>query len=212
MKHLDDAAALALVEATSASTRAEPPAHVAGCARCRALIDEYRRLLAAFEEVHSCGQPPESVLRWARAYADTVAARPRPRLRLLPCVAMGDALVAAVRGGNGISRAVLHGDERHQLDLRLEPEGAGRARLHGQLVPLADDAVEGWTITAVLSGDEGPGSSGTRGARSTRTDACGEFWIPDLADGERLSLLVDNGDERIVVPRLVIGERLGEES
>jgi hypothetical protein len=211
MKHLDDAAALALVEAGIASTGAELPAHVAGCARCRALMDEYRRLLAAFETVQACGRPPERVLRWARAYAGTAAARPRPRWRLLPCVARGDALVAAVRGGNGISRAVLHGDERHQLDLRLEPAGAGRARLHGQLVPLADDAVEGWTITAVLSSDEGAEADGPRGARTTRTDASGEFWISDLADGERLSLLADNGEERIVIPRLVVGEQPDEE-
>jgi hypothetical protein len=194
MKHLDDAAAVAIAEG---SKDPKPSAHLAECARCRKLVDDYRHLLDVAE---ACDRPPEGLQRWARAYA-RLAAPAKPTWRALSFIARGGALVAAVRGGEAISQAVLYGDERHQLDMRFEPSPGGKARLHGQLVPLQDDAVEGWSITAVLEGGD---------SRSTRTDAGGEFWLEGLAWGEGLSLVAEGETERIVVARVLAGECVGE--
>ncbi len=187
MGHLDDLTALALAEGRSDPRLAE---HASRCRRCRELVAGIQRLLGALEGGR---QPalPERLRRWAQAYARTQAVT-RPRFSLLGLLSEGAPLAAAVRG-SGPAAAMLYGDERYQLDLRLEPMAAGAARLHGQVVPLGAATTGHFTVTVVAS-------DGT--TTTTAVDEWGEFHVDHLQAATGLSLVLEAENERLVVPCL----------
>jgi hypothetical protein len=160
MRHLNDSVVIELIEGGGGP---EARRHLDGCDRCRDRADRFRALLTALEA--SGGEaPPAGLTAWARAYARTAA--PTARVSILDFLAGGRQPVPAVRGALRSEAALLFGDERHQLDLRLEPTAEGRVRVHGQVVPLRGGDPTSWKISLVTG--EGELVTGT-------TDRFGEF-------------------------------------
>jgi hypothetical protein len=187
MKHLDELTAIALAEGAGA----DPGQHAASCPSCSARVARYRLLLEALAAERGSG-PPERLLRWARAYARTTASTPPRHWALLAFLTQGAPLQAAVRGGMPGS-ALLFGDDRHQLDLRVDPTPSGRVRLHGQIVPLDASEAGGWEVIALTA-------EGT--TLRTIADEAGEFQLEAGASWPEMSLLAVRDDRRLVVPRL----------
>jgi len=194
MRHLDHAAALALVQGGGDDVERQ---HVAVCARCRRLAEECTHLLAGLQAVAEAPAPPQRLLRWARAYALTMEPAPN-RWRALQLLSQGTPLVATTRAAARTGAALLYGDDRHQVDLRIVPTRSGRCRLHGQIVPLASSPVSPWLISAV-----GPEGEVVR----TTSDDLGEFWLPELESWNGASLVATSGEDRVVVA--CVGPPLG---
>ena len=170
--------------------------HLAACSRCREAAAALRQTLAALADARHAAHPPLPLRRWALAYAGC-ALPDRPRPRLLALLAASAGPLAEVRAG-AAPAAALYGDERFQVDLRLEPDAAG-ARLHGQVVAVDDATPEPWTITAV----------GPDGVTSTVTsDSCGEFRIDGRAARWGVTVVAERAGERLVVSRFDGGEGL----
>jgi len=185
MTHLDDAAAMTLAKG-GADDAAR--AHAARCPQCEGVVAAFRRLYDTVAEVAGSEAPPDRLLRWAKAYART-RVQPRRRWTLLGLLSGGTPLVPAVRGGGLTEIALLFGDDRHHLDLRVEPGHHGGARLHGHVVPLQGDLTGRWNVTVVVPDCE---------TFRTDTDAAGEFWLQGISDWERASL-VAAGSETVIV-------------
>jgi hypothetical protein len=199
MKHLD---ALRAVEAAERGPDEGQRDHLAACRRCRQMVDGLRRILGVLAASGApLAEPPQGLMRWAQAYART-AGTARPRLQVLEFLAGGNHAVAAVRGQAEPARAVLYGDDAHHLDLRIEADRRGSARLHGQVVPLDSSEPERWLVSVVTPGGE---------VHSATTDTAGEFWIEDLSSWRNLSLVAEGEGQRLVVPRLDTEERDIEE-
>ena len=192
MRHLNDSVVIELIEGGGGP---EARRHLEGCVRCRTALDRFRTLLSALRA--PLGERPAAGLTaWARAYART-AVPSAPRVSVLGFLAGGSQPVAAVRGTLRSEAALLFGDERHQLDLRLEPAAAGRVRIHGQIVPLKGGATSPWQVSLVTG--HGELVTGT-------TDGTGEFWLDEVRLGPAGSLLVSNEEDRVLVPRLESAE------
>ena len=196
MTHIDDVTAFAVAENRADHSAQE---HLLGCERCRRLVDSYARLLAAMTSAAAHEPPPRGVLSWARAYART-RVETQPRWSFLPFLSHGAPLAAAVRGGELPGVALLFGDERHHMDIRVEPRPGGEMRLHGQIVPLTEAGPSPWTVTAVAPSGE---------ARRTVTDLGGEFWFDTVEGWQGTSLVAENEGERLVVARLGDGAQGG---
>jgi hypothetical protein len=192
MRHLSDSVVIELIEEGGGP---EPRRHLEGCARCRATVDRFRALLSALRSPQG-ETPPAGLAAWARAYART-AAPSSPRVRVLDFLAGGSQPVPAVRGALRSEAALLFGDERHQLDLRLEPAAEGRVRVHGQIVPLQGGESMPWQVSLVTGNGE---------VVTGATDGSGEFWLDEVLLGSAGSLLVSNAEDRVLVPRLESAE------
>ena len=192
MRHLPVSVVIELIEEGGGP---EARRHLDGCARCRATVERFRGLLQALEAPAAL-EPPRGLTAWARAYARSVASTAR-RVSVLSFLAGGTQPVPAVRGGLRSEAALLFGDERHQLDLRLEPAAEGRVRVHGQIVPLHAGRPGSWQVSLITGGGEV-----VMGA----TDGSGEFWLDEVLLGSAGSLLVHNAEERVVVPRVESAE------
>ena len=105
---------------------------------------------------------------------------------------------ASVRGVGAVGAAFLYGDDRHQLDLRVEPQAGGEVRLHGQVIPLQAPCERPWIIVAV-----GPAGDVTR----TCSDPAGEFRLECAGSWVGLSLVAENGGDRLVVGH--VGTKVG---
>ncbi len=170
--------------------------HLAACERCREEAAAVRRTAGALELAHHADPPPQALSRWAVAYA-RCAAPDRPRPRLLALLAASAGPLVEVRAG-AAAAAALYGDERFQVDLRLEPDRAG-ARLHGQVVSVDDPTPAPWQVTAV----------GAHGVTTTvASDAFGEFRIDGPAARWGVTVIAQRGDDRLVVSRFDGGEEL----
>jgi hypothetical protein len=187
MKHLDELTAIALAEGAGT----EGSRHAAGCPSCSARVARYRVLLEALTEARG-DAPPERLLRWARAYARTTTPTPPLHWAILVFLTQGAPLQAAVRGGIPGS-ALLFGDDRHQLDLRVDPTASSRVRLHGQIVPLDAGEAGGWEVIALTA------DGGTMRATA---DQAGEFVLEVGGSWPEVSLVAVRDDQRLVVPRL----------
>jgi hypothetical protein len=185
MKHLDELTLIALAEG------ADGGEHTAACPSCSARVARYRFLLGILADPPR-DAPPERLLRWARAYARTTTSTPPHQWAILAFLTQGAPLQAAVRGGIPGS-ALLFGDDRHQLDLRVDPTPSGRVRLHGQIVPLDAGEAGGWEVIALTA--EGM-------TMRTTTDQAGEFLLEAGGAWTELSLVAVRDDQRLVVPRL----------
>jgi len=191
MHHLDDSAAIDVVEGVAGEDQL---GHLAECGRCRRVVAGYR---TAVEVLRGCAEaregPPEGLLRWARAYARTAGSPVTLRLRVLSFLAGGAQPVAAVRNGGEPGRAVLYGDEAHHLDLRIDVSQRMGAHVHGQVVPIDEDTGRRWQVCAVTF----DGS-----VHLTATDPEGEFWLDGLESWRWMTVVLEDGDERLVVPRV----------
>jgi hypothetical protein len=188
MKHLDDDAALALAEG---QTQPQASRHAEACSACAQRVARYRTLLELLADA-AATPPPARVVSWARAYARTQAA-PRRRWSVLLFLTEGMPATASVRGGHALTTALLFGDERFHLDLRVNPAAGNRVLLHGQVVPLTPAAPGAWEVIAVT--DDG------RLLRTT-ADPLGEFWLEAGPRWHEASLIAVSAGERLVVPRL----------
>jgi len=165
--------------------------------RLGAMVAQFRKLLGALDEARVGGPPPEALLHWARVWArETAPGSPSVISRLLEVLSFGVPGLAEARGVAGAGQAVLYGDERYHLDVRLETGEDGSHRVRGQVLPASD----------AFSTPEGPWSIrvlGPRGRIATAvSDDYGEFRI-DAMDGDReLSLVAERGTERLIVARL----------
>jgi hypothetical protein len=196
MRHIDDATAIAAAEDRADQGTQE---HLLGCERCRRLVDSYARLLAAMTSAAAQEPLPQGMTRWARSYART-RIETRPRWTFLPFLSHGAPLAAAVRGSELPGVALLFGDTRHHVDIRVESSPDGEMRLHGQIVPLIETAASPWRVTAVAPSGE---------ARHTFTDLGGEFWFDAVEGWQATSLVAENEGERLVVARLGDGAQGG---
>jgi hypothetical protein len=188
MRHVDDIQAFAAADGTAADSVKQ---HIDCCPRCRAAVEECQRLLADLDTLRTAlTDPPQRLQRWARAWAGAVA-HSRPRLSVLDILAIGAQPLAAVRDAGGHDTAMLYGDDRYQLDVRVTGRSDGTSRLHGQIVPLPASPQGRWKVTTVSS--EGSVMTAT-------SDANGEFWIEGVTRWEGLSLVADSETDRLIVP------------
>ncbi len=189
MKHLDINAAVDLADGGKHPLL---ESHVEDCGRCRRLVASVSStLLALTGATESLAEPPLGLQRWARAYA-RVATATRPRLRVLGFLAGGANPLAAVRGSLEHSQAILYGDERTHIDLRVEAGVDGSVRLHGQVVPVGEKEHKRWKLSVV---------SPDGNFHTTTTDGDGEFWIDGLSSSYGWTLMAESEDLRLLVPR-----------
>lgn len=186
-RHIDHADAL-----TAAEGRAGPGVldHLEHCPRCRRLVADFERLMGVLRSSASAPSLPAGLSRWAAAYARMHSGR-GAQWRVLGLLSRGPGHATALRGEIP-SVALLFGDDRHQLDVRIDRDGE-LARLHGHIVPLAGDGPSAWRITLI---------SGAGHTRHTSSDDRGEFWVDGLEVWQRQSLVAEAGRERLVVARL----------
>jgi len=197
MKHLTDQQALAVAEDTAPEDARD---HAASCARCATAVGRLRTLLGRLDSPrHHLTSPPVGLTRWARAYVD-VALHAERRTCVLGLLAFGAAPVAGVRNGVAQGSAVLYGDARHQLDVRVEPHGDDLS-IHGQVVPLDDAEPHAWHVVMMMSDGQ---------VHETTSDAFGEFTIDGLTSSTGASLVLEDREARLVVPRVGRSQDGGE--
>jgi hypothetical protein len=186
MKRHDDDLALHLAESGEPDATLEP--------ELAALVGDFRRVLGALKIARK--EPPAMpphLERWARAWVDTRLPEPEGLVSRILSVLATNAPAPAVRNGHAGGSAVLYGDEKHHVDLRVEPTENNGHRLRGQILGLDRQADEPWHISLV-----GPDGS----MYMVDTDATGEFAIEGVPVTTGTSFVAQRGDERLVVARL----------
>ncbi len=187
--------ALAVAEGRAS---AEDRARVERDPNLAGLAAEFRRLLDALKTASVDSGPPEHLLHWARVWAREAAPRPATPVvsRLLEILAFGMPGFAPVRGMAAGGPAVLYGDERHQLDIRMEPLRDDAFSIRGQVVPIGDGGrrLDPWSIRLVARGGE---------VLQAVSDEDGVFQFPGPVDVDGMALIAERGTERLIVPRLV---------
>jgi hypothetical protein len=189
MRHIDEATALAAAEGTADPRVVE---HLGGCNRCRDLVASFARLVRVLSSRPENGEIPGGLQRWAQAYARTRDRQPSP-FSVLGLLSRGAPFATATRGGALHGVALLFGDERHQVDVRIQSSDGESVCVHGHIVPLQESTDDPWEITVL------PGSGASL---RTTTDPHGEFWLEEVQGWQSLSLVATNGRERLVVARL----------
>jgi hypothetical protein len=186
-RHIDHADALAAAE-----NRAGPEVldHLEGCPRCRRLVADFERLMGVLISSASAPSLPAGLSRWAAAYGRIHSPR-NAQWSVLGLLSRGPGPATALRGELS-SVALLFGDDRHQLDVRIDRDGE-QTRLHGHIVPLSGDGPSAWRITLI---------SGAGRTRHIASDDRGEFWVDGLGAWQSHSLVAEAGRERLVVARL----------
>ena len=184
----------------AASARREAEIHLAGCSSCRSLFGEAQRIVAAMHGDDLAAAPPSVIARALQAFrplARPVAAGaegPGPVRRWLEGLLQFDSAAApalGMRAGGEASpaRQVVYTLDDYDLDLRLEPGGAGWL-VAGQL--LGSDALG----MATLAGEEG--------RYGCALNDLGEFTFEDLPAGVyNLSIALPDVD--LVISALSVG-------
>lgn len=184
----------------AASARNEAEMHLAGCASCRTLYGEAQRIVAALHGDDLAAAPPYAIARALQAF--------RPLARPVAAGAEGPGLVRrwlegllqfdsaaapayGLRSGGEAqpARQVVYTLDAYDLDLRLEPDGAG------------------WLVAGQLLGSDAPGMAtlaGEEGRHDCALNDLGEFTFEDLRPGVyKLSISLPDVD--LVISTLSVG-------